>query len=73
MYRERRIFGCHPRELTECAFDIVTSTSAGLIPDAEVLHVVSEIINEFPALQVSWIAGLVDCCLVGLWVNWIGG
>ncbi|XP_033626734.1 eIF-2-alpha kinase GCN2-like isoform X1 [Asterias rubens] len=51
VYRERRIFGCHPRELTECAFDIVTSTSAGLIPDAEVLHVVSEIINEFPALQ----------------------
>ncbi|XP_038072297.1 eIF-2-alpha kinase GCN2-like isoform X2 [Patiria miniata] len=51
VYRERQIYGCHPRELTECAFDIVTSSSVGLIPDAEILHIVSEIINEFPALQ----------------------
>ncbi|XP_022092964.1 eIF-2-alpha kinase GCN2-like isoform X2 [Acanthaster planci] len=51
VYRERQIYGCHPRELTECAFDIVASSEAGLIPDAEILHVVSEIINEFPALQ----------------------
>ena len=26
VYRERRVLGLHPRELYECAFDIVTST-----------------------------------------------
>ncbi|XP_077990931.1 eIF-2-alpha kinase GCN2-like [Glandiceps talaboti] len=51
VYRARKLFGAHPREVTECAFDIVTNTLGTLFPDAEVLHVVSEIINEIPALQ----------------------
>ena len=51
VYRENRLYGLHPRELTACAFDIVTGTTASLIPDAEVLHVVCEIIQEFPELQ----------------------
>lgn len=52
VYRERKLFGSHPRELTECAFDIVTNSPGSLQPDAEVLHLVTEIINEFPELQV---------------------
>ncbi|XP_030854895.1 eIF-2-alpha kinase GCN2 isoform X1 [Strongylocentrotus purpuratus] len=51
VYRERKLFGSHPRELTECAFDIVTNSPGSLQPDAEVLHLVTEIINEFPELQ----------------------
>ena len=34
-----------------CAFDIVTPSPAGLIPDAEVLHVAWELVAEFPVLQ----------------------
>lgn len=30
VYRERRVHGFHPRELYECAFDIVTSVSSKL-------------------------------------------
>ncbi|XP_071485628.1 eIF-2-alpha kinase GCN2-like [Diadema antillarum] len=51
VYREKKLFGSHPRELTECAFDIVTNTPGNLLPDAETLHLVSEIIDEFPDLQ----------------------
>ena len=28
VYREKKIHGLHPRELTECAFDIITPNSA---------------------------------------------
>lgn len=51
VYRTKRFHKQHPRELTECAFDIVSSSQGSLIPDAEILIVVQEIINEFPALQ----------------------
>ncbi|XP_014673320.1 PREDICTED: eukaryotic translation initiation factor 2-alpha kinase 4-like [Priapulus caudatus] len=51
VYRDRKIFGCHPRELTECVFDIVTSSAASLVADAEVLSVVCEIVDQFPVLQ----------------------
>ncbi|XP_022239338.1 eIF-2-alpha kinase GCN2-like [Limulus polyphemus] len=51
VFRERKVYGCHPRELYECAFDIVTPNQGSLLPDAEVLFVVSEIIDAFPALQ----------------------
>lgn len=51
VFRERKVYGFHPRELYECAFDIVTTNPAGFLPDAEVLKVISEIINEIPVLQ----------------------
>ncbi|ELU08630.1 hypothetical protein CAPTEDRAFT_220708 [Capitella teleta] len=51
VFRESRLHGLHPRELTACAFDVVTPNTASLVPDAEVLCVVSEIIAEFPRLQ----------------------
>ncbi|BFZ11743.1 hypothetical protein BsWGS_14782 [Bradybaena similaris] len=44
------LYNVHPKELTECAFDIIT-TSNSLIPDAEVLSIVQEIIDKSPALQ----------------------
>lgn len=51
VYRERRVLGLHPRELYECAFDIVTSTPAGnFMVESELLSVVWEILNEFPNL-----------------------
>ena len=51
VYRDKRILGSHPKELYECVFDIVTSTSENLVPDAEVLLSVAEIIKEFPSLD----------------------
>lgn len=51
VYRDKRILGSHPKELYECVFDIVTSTTQNLVPDAEVLLSVAEIIKEFPSLD----------------------
>uniref|UniRef100_T1IQL0 non-specific serine/threonine protein kinase n=1 Tax=Strigamia maritima TaxID=126957 RepID=T1IQL0_STRMM len=51
VFREKKVFGCQPRELFECAFDIVTPSPGSLFADAEVLAVTSEVLNEFPALQ----------------------
>ncbi|XP_041355156.1 eIF-2-alpha kinase GCN2-like [Gigantopelta aegis] len=51
VYRERKPAGLHPREQTECSFDIVTSKPESLIPDAEVLVVVQDVITEFSSLQ----------------------
>ena len=50
VYRDKKILGAHPKELYECVFDIVTSSPEDLVPDAEVLLAVFEIINEFPSL-----------------------
>ena len=50
VFRKERILGAHPKELYECVFDIVTSTPENLVPDAEVLLSVAEIIREFPSL-----------------------
>ena len=51
VYRDKRILGSHPKELYECVFDIVTGTQENLVPDAEVLLSVAEIIREFPSLN----------------------
>ncbi|XP_039598215.1 eIF-2-alpha kinase GCN2 [Polypterus senegalus] len=51
VFRPRKIDRSHPRELLECAFDIVTSTTNSLLPDAETIYTISEIIQEFPVLQ----------------------
>ena len=44
--REEKVFGLHPKEGTECAFDIVSSPSsaATALADAEVLLVTSEVV-----------------------------
>ncbi|KAF5298737.1 hypothetical protein FQR65_LT09606 [Abscondita terminalis] len=51
VYREKKVFGFHPRELYECAFDIVTPTTGNFVSDAEVLFIVNQIINSFPGLK----------------------
>ena len=50
VYRDKKIMGTHPKELYECAFDIITSSKDSLVPDVEVLLSVTEIIQEFPSL-----------------------
>ncbi|XP_052756420.1 eIF-2-alpha kinase GCN2 isoform X2 [Galleria mellonella] len=41
IYREKHVPGFHPREIVECAFDIVSPQSDSLWPDAELLVVAS--------------------------------
>ena len=53
IYREKKTFIQHPKELTECAFDIVTPSQGSLIPDAELLVLTQDVINEFPSLQAK--------------------
>uniref|UniRef100_A0A8D8LTM2 non-specific serine/threonine protein kinase n=2 Tax=Cacopsylla melanoneura TaxID=428564 RepID=A0A8D8LTM2_9HEMI len=50
VYRERRVLGFHPRELVECAFDIVTPTPGNLMAEAELIAMLWEIVSEFPGL-----------------------
>lgn len=52
VFRQNKPFGLHPREIVECAFDIITSTHSCSVPDAELLVMVQEVINEFQGLQV---------------------
>ncbi|KAF7201992.1 eIF-2-alpha kinase GCN2 isoform X1 [Nothobranchius furzeri] len=51
VFRPRKLDRAHPRELLECAFDIITPVTNSLLPDAETIYTISEIIQEFPALQ----------------------
>lgn len=51
VYREKRVYGFHPRELYECAFDIVTPSPGSLLLDAELLAVVWEMASELPGLR----------------------
>ncbi|XP_078262214.1 eIF-2-alpha kinase GCN2 isoform X2 [Rhinoraja longicauda] len=51
VFRPRKLDRCHPKELLECAFDIVTPITSNLLPDAEVIHTIAEIIQLFPVLQ----------------------
>lgn len=52
VFRPRKLDRAHPRELVECAFDIITPVTNSLLPDAETIYTISEIVQEFPALQV---------------------
>ncbi|XP_068195813.1 eIF-2-alpha kinase GCN2 [Antennarius striatus] len=51
VFRPRKLDRAHPRELLECAFDIITPVTNSLLPDAETIYTISEIIQEFPGLQ----------------------
>ena len=53
VYHARRIANVHPRELVECAFDVVTETPRSLVPDAEIILVAQEIIEAFPSLGIK--------------------
>lgn len=52
VFRPRKLDRFHPKELLECAFDIVTSTTNSSLTTAEVIYTIYEVIQEFPALQV---------------------
>uniref|UniRef100_A0A8D0HU32 Protein kinase domain-containing protein n=1 Tax=Sphenodon punctatus TaxID=8508 RepID=A0A8D0HU32_SPHPU len=51
VFRPRKLDRCHPKELLECAFDIITSAGNSFLPIAETIYIISEIIQEFPVLQ----------------------
>lgn len=52
VFRPRKLDRAHPKELLECAFDIVVPVTSSLLPDAETIYTISEVIQEFSALQV---------------------
>ena len=52
VYRDTKISRTHPKEIKECTFDIVSdAASNSLVPDAEVLYAVDEIVQQFPCLR----------------------
>ncbi|XP_049955903.1 eIF-2-alpha kinase GCN2 [Schistocerca serialis cubense] len=51
VYREKKVFGFHPRELYECAVDIVTPNPGTNTAEAELLAIVWEVVTEFPNLR----------------------
>ncbi|XP_030637296.1 eIF-2-alpha kinase GCN2 [Chanos chanos] len=51
VFRPRKLDRTHPRELLECAFDIIAPVTGTLLPDAETIYTISEVIQEFSALQ----------------------
>lgn len=65
VFRPRKLDRAHPRELLECAFDIITPVTNSLLPDAETIYTISEIIQEFPGLQVlNTELSVVTSCLI---------
>ncbi|CAB1330846.1 unnamed protein product [Coregonus sp. 'balchen'] len=51
VFRPRKLDRAHPRELLECAFDVIVPVTNSLLPDAETIFTISEIIQEFSVLQ----------------------
>ncbi|XP_071971670.1 eIF-2-alpha kinase GCN2 [Engystomops pustulosus] len=51
VFRPRKLNRCHPKELTECAFDVITSSGNSYLPVTETIYAIYEIIQEFPVLQ----------------------
>uniref|UniRef100_A0A0C9QMD1 non-specific serine/threonine protein kinase n=1 Tax=Fopius arisanus TaxID=64838 RepID=A0A0C9QMD1_9HYME len=50
VYHEKKVYGFHPREFYECAFDII-STSVDLMAEAELIYIVWDIFNQLPELR----------------------
>uniref|UniRef100_A0A2S2NJY9 non-specific serine/threonine protein kinase n=1 Tax=Schizaphis graminum TaxID=13262 RepID=A0A2S2NJY9_SCHGA len=46
VYRQRRVYGVHPRELYEAAFDIISASQGDLIAEAELLSIAAEIFSK---------------------------
>ncbi|XP_055627354.1 eIF-2-alpha kinase GCN2 [Toxorhynchites rutilus septentrionalis] len=51
VYREKQVFNFHPKQVYECAFDIVTPIRGNLIVDAELISVADEIMRELELLK----------------------
>lgn len=50
VYREKKVFNFHPKQIHECAFDIITPNRGNLLADAELLFIAYDIVNELPVL-----------------------
>ncbi|XP_050438302.1 eIF-2-alpha kinase GCN2 [Adelges cooleyi] len=53
VYRQRRVYGVHPRELYEAAFDIISTSPGNLIAEAELLSITAEILNKLKDFNQS--------------------
>ncbi|XP_062562568.1 eIF-2-alpha kinase GCN2 [Armigeres subalbatus] len=53
VYREKKVFNFHPKQVYECAFDVVTPNRGNLIVDAELLSIANEIMRELNLLDPS--------------------
>ncbi|XP_058461122.1 eIF-2-alpha kinase GCN2 [Malaya genurostris] len=51
VYREKKVFNFHPKQVYECAFDIVTPNRGNLIVDAELVSIANEIMVELNLLD----------------------
>ncbi|XP_053680519.1 eIF-2-alpha kinase GCN2 [Anopheles nili] len=51
VYREKKVFNFHPKQVYECAFDIVTPSRGHLITDAELLAIATDVMRELDLLQ----------------------
>ena len=51
VFRDTKISRTHPKEIKECSFDIISDSSNSMVPDAEVLFAVEEVIKYFPCLR----------------------
>lgn len=51
VYRKAQILESHPRTLTECALDVITSPNCYIASTAELLSIVSDIVMEIPTLK----------------------
>ncbi|XP_019525004.3 eIF-2-alpha kinase GCN2 [Aedes albopictus] len=53
VYREKKVFNFHPKQVYECAFDVVTPNRGNLIVDAELILIANEIMRELNLLDLS--------------------
>lgn len=67
VFRPRKLDRAHPKELLECVFDIVVPLTSSLLPDAETIYAISEVIQEFSALQVH--KAIYTVCSEWSWFN----
>ncbi|KAG5306395.1 E2AK4 kinase, partial [Pseudoatta argentina] len=51
VFRDKKARGFHPRELYECAFDIISPVNNNLMPEAELIFIIWEIFNELPQIR----------------------
>jgi len=48
LYRDQKVICAHPVAMWECSFDIVTDCYSTLLPVAELIYMVVELVKEFP-------------------------
>ncbi|XP_053685295.1 eIF-2-alpha kinase GCN2 isoform X2 [Sabethes cyaneus] len=51
VYREKKAFNFHPKQVHECAFDIVTPYRGSLLVDAEIIFIAHDIMRELEMLD----------------------